>query len=257
MADSASAKVCATAWSKLHRGLNSVLQAREAGREAGPGTLAALMALTPNVPWVEVRNPTLYSLLPESTVGLRDATQHQEWMHSFNLPVAVAAVFGALTWLCCAALQHLPSCSTCVVCSQGVEQPINARASWLARKVVRGDALLTKIRVRPNEWRQPCMRWGSFDLSLYEVGQPFFHMSPACTSPSRPSRHEATDNYSPVACTQKLVCVIRSSLKQYCICLTGVGGVSDAVQRLRRGPEHAPAGSHPQAVPVSCLSRAL
>ena len=38
--------------------------------------------------------------------------------------------------------------------------------------MVRGDALLTKIRVRPNEWGQPCMRWGSFDLQLYEVSPP-------------------------------------------------------------------------------------
>lgn len=51
-----------------------------------------------------------------------------------------------------------------------MEQPINLRASWLARKVVRGDALLSRIRVRPNEWRHPCMRWGSFGLKQYEVG---------------------------------------------------------------------------------------
>ena len=51
-----------------------------------------------------------------------------------------------------------------------MEHPINLRASWLTRQVVRGNALLTRIRVRANEWRLPCMRWGSFGLELYEVG---------------------------------------------------------------------------------------
>ncbi|CAL5219745.1 g1644 [Coccomyxa viridis] len=35
------------------------------------------------------------------------------------------------------------------------EVPLNLRASWLAGHPVRGDALLSKIRLRPHEWRQP------------------------------------------------------------------------------------------------------
>ncbi len=50
------------------------------------------------------------------------------------------------------------------------EVPLNLRASWLAGHPVRGDALLSKIRLRPHEWRQPSVRWGSYTLDLLQAG---------------------------------------------------------------------------------------
>ena len=41
---------------------------RQSGQELGPGLQAALKAFTEKVPWLEVRNPTLYSLLPAAPV---------------------------------------------------------------------------------------------------------------------------------------------------------------------------------------------
>ena len=52
-------------------------------------------------------------------------------------------------------------------------QDCNKRASFLAERVVQGDALLAKIRIRPNEWGYATVKWGSFDLALCEVSPVF------------------------------------------------------------------------------------
>ena len=49
------------------------------------------------------------------------------------------------------------------------DAPLNLRASWIAGHPIRGDALLSKIRLRPHEWNQPSVRWGSYTLALYEA----------------------------------------------------------------------------------------
>lgn len=46
---------------------------------------------------------------------------------------------------------------------------LNLRASLIVGLPVRGDVLLSKIRVRPHECNQPCMRWGSYTLALCEA----------------------------------------------------------------------------------------
>lgn len=49
------------------------------------------------------------------------------------------------------------------------EWPLNLRASWLAGQPVRGDVMLSKIRLRPHEWNQPSVRWGSYTLDALQA----------------------------------------------------------------------------------------
>ena len=45
--------------------------------------------------------------------------------------------------------------------------PLNLRASWLAGRPARGDALLAAVRLRPNEWGTPAVKYGLFALADY------------------------------------------------------------------------------------------
>jgi len=49
----------------------------------------------------------------------------------------------------------------------GAPPALNARASWLARRPVHGDALLSAVRLRPNEWGTPVVKYGAFALRDY------------------------------------------------------------------------------------------
>ena len=49
------------------------------------------------------------------------------------------------------------------------DAPLNLRASCIAGHPIYGTALLSKIRLRPHEWNQPSVRWGSYTLALYEA----------------------------------------------------------------------------------------
>jgi hypothetical protein len=51
--------------------MHACAQMRKSGQELGPGLQAALNAFTEKVPWLDVRNPTLYSLLPATPVRAR------------------------------------------------------------------------------------------------------------------------------------------------------------------------------------------
>ncbi|CAK0763143.1 hypothetical protein CVIRNUC_003028 [Coccomyxa viridis] len=48
------------------------------------------------------------------------------------------------------------------------DAPLNLRASCIAGHPIYGTVLLSKIRLRPHEWNQPSVRWGSYTLALYE-----------------------------------------------------------------------------------------
>ena len=45
--------------------------------------------------------------------------------------------------------------------------PLNLRASWLAGRPARGDALLAAVRLRPNEWGTPAVKYAGFSLAEY------------------------------------------------------------------------------------------
>jgi len=49
----------------------------------------------------------------------------------------------------------------------GAPPALNARASWLARRPVHGDALLSAVRLQPNEWGTPVVKHGAFALRDY------------------------------------------------------------------------------------------
>lgn len=64
---------------------------------------------------------------------------------------------------------------------------LNQRASLLAGKVVHGDALLSFTKIRPNEWRTPCMKWEPFTLAMYRAwlgsALPTAHYASTCSMP--------------------------------------------------------------------------
>ena len=53
--------------------------------------------------------------------------------------------------------------------SKPAPSPLNLRASWLAGRPVRGDAVLSAVRLRPNEWGTPAVKYGSFSTTEYAL----------------------------------------------------------------------------------------
>ena len=47
-----------------------------------------------------------------------------------------------------------------VMYSQHDSTVLNQRATLLSGRPVHGAALLSSVKMRPNEWRTPCMQWG-------------------------------------------------------------------------------------------------
>ncbi len=104
----------------------------------GSGLLAAAEAAEiDKLPVIEIRSPILYSLLPPQQVLI---TPHQ--VDNFNLLKAFSC---ALREGAC------PAIRIDLLASMQGQGQVNLRASFLAGKVVVGDALLSKIRLRPNE----------------------------------------------------------------------------------------------------------
>lgn len=69
------------------------------------------------------------------------------------------------------------SCISIVCHCTQVHQPVlyshydscslNQRAAWLAGGPVYGNALVAAVKLRPNEWRTPCMVWDSYNLPMF------------------------------------------------------------------------------------------
>ena len=57
------------------------------------------------------------------------------------------------------------------------DAPLNLTASCIAGHPIYGTVLLSKIRLRPHEWNQPSVRWGSYTLALYEARIKFRRLS--------------------------------------------------------------------------------
>ena len=138
-----------------------MLQAADSGSDVGPGLQAALNSFgnaLDKFPTIQIRSPTMYSLVHSSTV--RASSLHTVCSHAHSEPPLELVHPG-------------PDISTArVPMLMQDESPLNLRASWLAGHPVRGNALLSKIRLRPHEWGQPCVRWGSYTLDLLQASYP-------------------------------------------------------------------------------------
>lgn len=135
-----------------------LLQVNETGGDLGPGLQAALRSFgtaLDKLPTIQIRSPSMYSLVHSSMVR----TAAQVMLSRAHPPQFAASplCLVLLIWTLC-----MPQLTQ-------DEVPLNLRASWLAGRPIRGDVLLSKIRLRPHQWGQPSVRWGSFTLDLLKA----------------------------------------------------------------------------------------